>query len=219
MSWYPVEVNYVQKSPEWLRWRKEGIGSSDAGVLMGNNRYKTVYQLWAEKTGIIEATFEMNADIQRGVDNEDNAVYLYNYRTQWDMRPRTYEHPYYKFMKASTDGNNPQIGRFIEVKCPRPWKHEKAKVHRFLSPEYYAQIQHMYNVLGEYGKFGMHFLSYLVPETPGVWGDLTYFEVPRNNEYINILVQREVYFWNCVQTRTKPNEFYFQPIFNLNTHF
>lgn len=216
---YPIEVFFDQRSPGWLRWRKEGIGSSDAGVLMGNNTYKSVHTLWAEKVGFLEPKFEVNADIQRGVDNEDNAVMLYNHWTGFDMKPRTYEHPLYPFLKASMDGIDPRWGRFIEVKCPRPWKHEKAKKDRFISPEYYAQVQHQYLVLGEYGKYGMHFLSYLVNELPNTWGDLTYFEVPRNETYIKELLRREIYFWQCVQAKVEPRSIYFHAPHGLRLYF
>ncbi len=40
-----------QNTPEWLRWRMEGIGSSDAPVIMGEGAFKTRRLLWAIKTG------------------------------------------------------------------------------------------------------------------------------------------------------------------------
>ena len=40
-----------QNTPEWLRWRMEGIGSSDAPVIMGEAAFKTRRLLWAIKTG------------------------------------------------------------------------------------------------------------------------------------------------------------------------
>ena len=39
---------------DWLKWRTKGIGGSDASVIAGINPYKSVYQLWKEKTGQIE---------------------------------------------------------------------------------------------------------------------------------------------------------------------
>ena len=40
-----------QKSEEWLDWRKKGIGSSDAPIIMGVSPWKTPFELWEEKTG------------------------------------------------------------------------------------------------------------------------------------------------------------------------
>lgn len=35
---------------EWLEYRKQGIGGSDASVVCGINRYKSPVELWMEKT-------------------------------------------------------------------------------------------------------------------------------------------------------------------------
>ena len=45
---------------EWLEIRKGGIGGSDAGTVVGVNKYKSPYALWAEKTGAVETEFTGN---------------------------------------------------------------------------------------------------------------------------------------------------------------
>ena len=37
---------------DWLRYRTMGIGGSDVSVIAGINPYRSVYQLWLEKTGL-----------------------------------------------------------------------------------------------------------------------------------------------------------------------
>ena len=37
---------------EWLDERKKGIGSSEAGTVMGVNHFDTPYKLWRRKTGV-----------------------------------------------------------------------------------------------------------------------------------------------------------------------
>lgn len=39
---------------EWIRERRHGIGASDAGTILGVNKWKTNLELWAEKTGLRE---------------------------------------------------------------------------------------------------------------------------------------------------------------------
>lgn len=39
---------------EWLELRTKGLGGSDIGTALGFNSFKSPYQLWAEKTGLIE---------------------------------------------------------------------------------------------------------------------------------------------------------------------
>jgi putative phage-type endonuclease len=39
---------------EWLAYRANGLGGSDAGTVCGVNKYKSAYALWAERTNLIE---------------------------------------------------------------------------------------------------------------------------------------------------------------------
>lgn len=41
-------------SKAWHEQRDKGVGGSDVGVIMGVNRWKSVEQLWAEKTGRVK---------------------------------------------------------------------------------------------------------------------------------------------------------------------
>jgi len=41
-----------QNTPEWHRWRLEGIGASDAPVVMGDAPFRTRRFLWSVKTGL-----------------------------------------------------------------------------------------------------------------------------------------------------------------------
>ena len=45
---------------EWLQLRRRGIGGSDALVIMGKNPYRSILQLWEEKTGKLPVTDDGN---------------------------------------------------------------------------------------------------------------------------------------------------------------
>ena len=45
-----MTVKQMQDHNAWLDMRKQGIGGSDAGAIMGLNAYKSPYELWLEKT-------------------------------------------------------------------------------------------------------------------------------------------------------------------------
>ena len=42
-------VDLEQGSPQWARWRHDGLGASDAPALMGENPWRSVEMLFAEK--------------------------------------------------------------------------------------------------------------------------------------------------------------------------
>ena len=48
---YRVIVIRPATHEEWLDERKKGIGSSEAGTVMGVNHFDTPYKLWRRKTG------------------------------------------------------------------------------------------------------------------------------------------------------------------------
>lgn len=38
---------------DWLKERRHSIGGSDVGALLGLNRYRSPYTVWAEKIGLL----------------------------------------------------------------------------------------------------------------------------------------------------------------------
>ena len=45
-----VKTDGMEKS-EWLKWRRKGIGGSDAGAVLGISPYKTARDVYYEKLG------------------------------------------------------------------------------------------------------------------------------------------------------------------------
>ena len=187
--------NLEQRSEEWFQWRNKGIGSSEAGILMGVNNYRGVVDLWLEKTGQIVKKQIVSEDIQRGIDNEDKALKLYVEKTGFHMEPLTFEHPKFNFLRASLDGGNNTLKKLIEIKCPREHNHIKTKKHHYIKPEYVAQMQHQFIVT----KFTSgDFLSYFQEE-------LIIIPVEPDYEYMGELLAREILFWEHVTNQTEPS--------------
>lgn len=60
----PYEIIRPATQAEWLEVRKHGIGSSEAGAVMGLNPWQSAYQLWRHKLGIdppVQENFAMRA--------------------------------------------------------------------------------------------------------------------------------------------------------------
>ena len=49
-----MTVAEMADEKKWLEARREGIGGSDASIIVGLNRWKSPFQLWLEKTGKAE---------------------------------------------------------------------------------------------------------------------------------------------------------------------
>jgi len=50
----PTIERLQQNTPEWHRWRQQGLGASDAPVIMGEAAFKTPRMLWSIKTGRVQ---------------------------------------------------------------------------------------------------------------------------------------------------------------------
>lgn len=48
------QLTKADRHAAWLESRRQGIGGSDMGTILGLNAYKTPYELWLEKTGRVE---------------------------------------------------------------------------------------------------------------------------------------------------------------------
>ena len=90
---------------EWLAQRQTGIGGSDAGAILGMNKWKSAYALWAEKTGILNKADEDSCYLRDGRMLEDSVARLFSEETGMRVQKSSfsYEHPEYSWMKANID--------------------------------------------------------------------------------------------------------------------
>ena len=117
MKIIPIE----QRSPEWFEWRKQGITASEFPVIMGVSPYKTRWQLWAEKTGLVEAPdLTGNPNIARGIRLEDEARYVAVQLIPGieTLEPWCIENDDNPLLKASLDGYSVEVDQLVELKCP-----------------------------------------------------------------------------------------------------
>jgi len=197
-----VDEQYEQRSPEWFEWRKLGIGSSEAPVLMGYDKYCKIDELWRYKTGlqIREPTFGYMAE--RGTRLEPAALRAYQRHTKLKMVDRLFTHKKYKFIRASLDGWNEEFEIFVEIKCPNRTNHYRAVAENWIKPEYYTQIQHQFLASGaKYADFWSYDgrSGHKIPVLPNPW-------------FMGELLEREILFWNCVENRVEPDPSAFKEI-------
>jgi putative phage-type endonuclease len=132
-----------QGSNAWLEWRNQGIGSSDAPVIMGVSPYKTPRKLYLEKRG--EALPEGGNEFifEKGHKTEAQARSLleieYGGISFPPMLCQMIDHPW---LRASLDGFSESEGAVKEFKLV-----SKAEFDAGVCPaRYYPQIQHQYMV-------------------------------------------------------------------------
>ena len=185
--------NYVAGSPEWHAERRNGIGGSEVGTILGLNPYESAYALWAKKTDRIPSEIEENWAIRFGKAFEDPILQLWQEEhPEWEVfTTGTYADEYCEYRHANPDAlaRHRETGEWmvIEVKTARSTWDD-------VPPSYIAQVQHYMGVL----KIQR---GVIVAVAGMTWNE---YEVPYNQLMIDAQNAALADFWRSIQTDTKP---------------
>lgn len=172
---------------QWHEWRQKGIGASDAAVVMGVSKFKSLNDLRKEKLFGI-STQKETAAMRRGKEMESEALRFFMGETGYLLdEQKCYEHPKRNWMRCTVDGINEAEKILVEAKVPT------GDLYNEVPLMYYPQCQHLMEVL-DYKK--MYFISY--NEKGG-----KILEVPFDANYTKNLIAKEQEFWNEIQSGFK----------------
>lgn len=178
----------------WHEWRKKGLGSSDAPIVMGVSPWMTPYQLWEQKTNKVKKEFTGNWATERGNKLEPIARAQYEFEQGCESKAILVVNAQYPFIRSSLDGYNTVDDAVLEIKCPGKDDHAKA-LEGSVPEKYFPQIQHQLLTMSQ-AKV-CHYYSF-----DGEKGVLVV--VYRDEAYQLKLFEALCKFWNCVQTDTPP---------------
>lgn len=171
-----------QNTPEWLTFRRKGIGSTDASVIMGLNPYKKIKALLEEK--INDKEIIKTKAMMHGNEQEPHALDTFIYYTNIMMAPDVKIHPDYPWAFASLDGISLDEKSIVEIKCPMT-KRKFDEMSFFIPRMYYCQMQHQMWVTG---LDSAYFYIYYEGQ-----GDLQI--VNRDEKFIEEMVEKEKVFF------------------------
>ena len=162
---------------QWDEWRRNGIGASDAPVIMGVSPFKTINQLWKEK--VMGWKQPSNEAMERGKRLEDEALGKFMMETGLLMSSQVMkEHEKIPWMRATLDGYEEKENILVEVKTCR-------NIHQEVPKHYYPQLQHQMEVAN---ADWMYYYSY-----DGSCGKT--LKVEKNPSYVEKMIQKEKEFW------------------------
>lgn len=180
-----------QNTQEWLDFRRNKIGASDASVIMDISPWKTKYQLWEEK--VFGKEQEQNGAMMRGSMMEEEARDEFEKMTGISVMPKVVVHPTRSWQMASLDGISFDGSVFVEIKCPNASTHQMALDGR-IPDHYFAQMQHQMSVLDL--PEGLYF------SFDGKKGKVV--TIKREEFFIEEMLEKEEKFYECMTTQTPP---------------
>lgn len=171
---------------EWLEWRKKGIGGSDAAAIVGLDRYRSAFDVYAEKLGLKQEEPD-NEAMRQGRDLEEYVAARFMEATGKKVRRRNamLQHPDYPFMLANID--RWVVGENAGLECKttsvlNPTKFDKGEY----PANYYVQCMHYMAVTGA----KKWYLAVLVLNRA-----FYVFEIERDEDEIKALIKAEKDFW------------------------
>jgi putative phage-type endonuclease len=174
-------INLIQRSKQWLEYRRNKIMASDSGIILEMSTFKTIDQLYNEKTKCFESA--PNPYMLRGIELESMALREFEKETDLIMFPCVGEHEN-GWMAASFDGMTIEGDAIVEIKAPGKKDHFAA-MNGLVPKKYEAQLQHQMYVSGVQFMFYYSF--------DGEKGVIV--EVKRDEDFIEIMIEKEREFW------------------------
>lgn len=183
---------------EWLERRRKSIGGSDAGAVLGLNKYTSPYALWAEKTGaVIPDDISDKESVRLGNDLEEYVAQRWMEATGKKLRKdnHIYTNTDYPFAHANIDRAVVGEKAGFEAKTTSSWDIVQQCREGNYPDTWYTQMVHYMMVTGlERWYLGVLCLGKGFYE----------FTIERDEAEIAALAAEEERFWNHVVTNTPP---------------
>ncbi|MCF2554385.1 YqaJ viral recombinase family protein [Faecalicatena contorta] len=181
---------------EWLKYRKQGIGGSDAGAICGLNPYRTAIQVYQDKVSDDIVEYD-NESMRQGRDFENYVAKRFTEATGKKVRRANvmFYDEQYPFMLADVDRMVVGENAGLECKTASPyvaekWEDDKIPLSYQLQCFHYmrvCQAEAWYIAVLIYGR------------------GFKYYKLERDEEIIRGLIQIEQDFWdNHVMKRIMP---------------
>lgn len=162
-----IITRLAQGTPEWLAWRRDGIGGSDAATILGVAPFEDATRANLIREKIDGWEKERNFAMRRGTRLEPTARVAYQRWASCDASPACVEHEQAPWMRVSLDGlcsNHARIPServhwILELKAPN-WESHSIALAGVVPAYYRPQCQWQLLVTGldrlDYASYSEH---------------------------------------------------------------
>lgn len=180
---------------DWKALRHKYIGGSDAAAVVGLNSFCSPYSLWAEKTGKVPG-FGGNLATEVGSFLEEFVAKKFEQETGKKVRRinQSILNDKYPFAIANIDRDVVGEDAGLEIKTTSEMNMKKFKNGEYPA-NYYVQSMHYMAMTGK----AKWYLAVLIGNK-----EFKIFEIERDENEIEALMEAERKFWHYVETDTAP---------------
>lgn len=178
--------------------RHQGIGASDSPIIMGYSSYKTPYQLYLEKTGVVSDEEEVTEQQYWGNALEPLIIKRFAEENNVEVTfPDTVYHPDYPFIFANLDGWIASENAVVEAKSANAYQRKEWDVNTAdgIPLTYLIQIAKQCVITNASRGYcavmigGMEYMQ---------------FVYERDKALEELIIEADKEFWHCVQNRIEP---------------
>ena len=184
---------------QWLQQRRFSVGGSEIAAALGLSRWRTPFDVWAEKTGHVTKKDEPTDAMRFGTLLEPVIRSEFARRNGLEVCecPFILAHKDYPFMTCNLDGyvKLPDGScAVLEIKtanafASEDWANMGAPLEYIMQVQYYLSITNMK-------------VAYLAALIGG--SDYRQIIIERDDDIIEVIIQKLKEFWNMVETNTPP---------------
>lgn len=194
-----------QNSEEWHQWRAEGIGASEANIIMGASKFMTPRQLWHQKVYGKRAEEKTgNFITDKGHRLEAKARPLFEMEIGEDFPDMIAVMESAPVFRASLDGYSSVMEKCWECKFVGQDDFEKVKNGEVLE-NYFPQLQHQLMVTGARSNYLFVIADDKESTSKTFPYKTAYIEVEPDEDYIKTRLLPELTsFWKMVTDKKEP---------------
>lgn len=172
---------------EWLKYRKQGLGGSDAGAICGLNPYSSAMDVYYDKSSP-DAAIEDNEAMRQGRDLEEYVARRFMEETGLKVRRSNaiYQHEQISYLLANVDRLIVGQNAGLECKTASAYNSDKWKDNE-IPAHYYIQCLHYLAVTGAEAWY----LAVVI-----LGREFKFVKIQRDEKAIADLLSIETRFWN-----------------------
>ncbi len=184
---------------EQRKARLNGIGASDSAIIMGFSSFKTPYELYLEKTGLV--TIENKEETQQQFwGNKLESVILQHFAQVNDVEvttPDTIYHKDHPFIFANLDGFVPGWNAVVEIKCANSFMRAQwdEAEEDGIPMQYLIQIAKQVAITDAQAGFCAVLIG---------GNEYRQYTYERDRELEGMILESDIAFWKCVKERIEP---------------